>query len=249
MNTRRDFLHTACLALLGLVAAPHDLLAQNRSAGEDVHTVRKGENLTLIASRHGVSVAALKARNQLRTDVIRVGQKLVIPGKATLAPPAALAGVVEATKSLRIARGRWKYIVTHHSGIEHGNARSYHAGHLRRRMEHGLAYHFVIGNGRDSGEGQIEIGPRWLKQLHGGHVKSDLHNEHGIGICLVGNFEQRRPSARQLASYHALVDWLRDDAPLGGRPRVTVHRWVDRNHTVCPGRHFPFDDLRKRYGA
>lgn len=249
VNSRRDFLHTAGLALLGALAAPIDLLAQNRGAGEEVHTVRKGESLSLIARRHDVSVAALKTRNQLRTDVIRVGQKLVIPAKAPAGPPPVLAGVIGASRNLPIRRGRWKYIVTHHSGIENGNARTYHAEHLRRRWENGLGYHFVIGNGRDSGEGEIEVGPRWLKQLHGGHVRNEAYNEHGIGICLVGNFEQRRPTARQLASYHALVEWLRGGASLGATPRVTVHRWVDRNHTVCPGRHFPFDELRRRYGA
>ena len=27
-----------------------------------------------------------------------------------------------------------------------------------------LGYHFVIGNGTNSGDGQIEVGPRWTKQ-------------------------------------------------------------------------------------
>lgn len=248
MPTRRDFLHSASLVLLGL-ATPSLLYAQTAGSGEKMHIVRKGENLTLISRRYAVPLATLRSRNKLRTDVIRVGQKLIVPGAAKPAIPASLNGVIATTKGLNIARGRWKYVVTHHSGIEDGNARSYHSGHLRRGMEFGLAYHFVIGNGRDSGEGQIEIGPRWLKQIHGGHVRSETHNEHGIGICLVGNFQERRPSTKQLASFTALVDWLRTDAPLGVRPQFTVHRWVDRNHTVCPGRHFPFTEMRKRYGA
>ena len=115
-------------------------------------------------------------------------------------------------------------------------------------MENGLAYDFVIGNGKDSGDGEIEIGPRWLKQLDGGHVRSSFYNAHGIGICLVGNFEKRRPGARQMASFTALVDWLRDEAPLGARPRFTVHRWVDKNHTVCPGKFFPYAAMKRRYG-
>lgn len=246
MPTRRDFLHSASLVLFGL-AAPALLFAQPAGSGDKVHVVRKGENLTLISHRYGVTITALRTRNKLRTDVIRVGQRLIVPGAASPGVPASLAGVVAATRGLSIRRGRWKHIVAHHAGIEVGNAAAYHAGHLRRRMEHGLAYHFVIGNGRDSGEGEIEIGPRWLKQIHGGHVRSETYNENGIGICLVGNFETRRPSARQLASFTALVDWLRDDGLLGTRPKFTVHRWVDRNHTVCPGRHFPFDEMRKRY--
>lgn len=179
---------------------------------------------------------------------------LVVGGPSLLAGPpgagrrAVLAKVIAATASIKIQRGRWRYVVVHHSGIEAGNAKSYGAAHRRRGMENGLAYNFVIGNGRDSGDGEIEIGPRWLKQIDGGHVRSDFHNAHGIGICLVGNFEKRRPSARQMASLTALVDWLREEAPLGVKPKVTVHRLVDRNHTVCPGKYFPYTALKKRYG-
>lgn len=43
------------------------------------HTVRRGENLSKIARRYGVSVAALKRANNLRNDNIQAGQRLVIP--------------------------------------------------------------------------------------------------------------------------------------------------------------------------
>ncbi len=46
------------------------------------YTVQKGDALSLIARRHGVTVKALKQANNLTSDNIRVGQKLVIPGKA-----------------------------------------------------------------------------------------------------------------------------------------------------------------------
>src|SRR3974390_2523242 len=78
--------------------------------------------------------------------------------------------VREKTKHLHIAPGRWRWLVIHHSGTEYGNAAIYDRQHRERGMENGLAYHFVIGNGVDSGDGEIEIGPRWLKQLKGGHV-------------------------------------------------------------------------------
>lgn len=210
-------------------------------SGPRTHQVKPGETLSQIGERYGVSVAALKARNKLRDGTILAGQLLVIPALQVLDETR------DATGSLRITRGRWRHVVLHHSGIEDGNAKAYGSAHQRRGMENGLAYHFVIGNGRDSAEGGIEIGPRWLKQLDGGHVRSREFNEHGIGICLVGNFEARQPSTKQLESLTALVDWLRDDAPLGAKPRFTVHRWVDKNHTVCPGRFFPSTRLRLRY--
>lgn len=250
---RRQFLARAALVLGGLALLPPSLLLA--APAERVHVVRKGDTLSAIASRYGVSVSAIRTRNGLPSTVIRTGQKLVIPAPGSgpfVSPsaPSVLAPVLAASRGLRITPGRWTHIVVHHSGIEAGNAKAYDGAHRRRGMENGLAYHFVIGNGRDSGDGQIEVGPRWTRQLYGGHVRSSHMNQHGIGICLVGNFEKRAPGKRQLESLFALIDHLRGPGlPGSAKAKVTVHRWVDRNHTVCPGRKFPYAELKRRYGA
>jgi LysM repeat protein len=254
---RRQFLVQAALALGGLALLPSPLLLA--APEERVHLVRRGDTLSGIAARYGVSIESIRARNRLASTGLRVGQKLVIPGASVgaaqpapspAAPASALAPVLAASRGLRITPGRWSHLVVHHSGIEDGNAKSYDGAHRRRGMENGLAYHFVIGNGRDSGDGQIEVGSRWTRQIYGGHVRSEFMNEHGIGICLVGNFEKRSPGKRQLASLHALIEHLRGEGlPGSAKAKVTVHRWVDRNHTVCPGRRFPYSDLKRRYGA
>jgi LysM repeat protein len=51
--------------------------------GEQVYTVKSGDNLTKIATQHGISVKSLRAANSLKTDSIKVGQKLKIPAKAS----------------------------------------------------------------------------------------------------------------------------------------------------------------------
>lgn len=242
--SRRQFLQQTLLASAGMLFGGPALFGAGKS--EITYKVKKGDTLSAIAAHHSVSVADIQRRNRLKGDRILVGQKLIVPVAASNLP--SLAPIVAATKQIRVDHDRWRYIVLHHSGIEDGNAKAYDAGHRRRGMEHGLAYHFVIGNGRDSGEGEIEIGPRWTKQLRGGHVRSTEVNNTGIGICLVGNFEKRRPSARQLESAFALVDWLRA-GQVSPKHKVTVHRWVDRNHTVCPGRNFPFTTLKRRYNS
>jgi hypothetical protein len=237
MISRRRFVLTALMAASGLCLAPGAFARPQPR----YHVVRSGETLSSIAARHGLTVAALKTHNGLTSDVIRPGQRLLLPVIGVLQH------IVDATRTLRIERGRWRHVVAHHSGIAIGNAAKYDAAHRQRGMENGLAYHFVIGNGTDSPDGSIEIGPRWLRQLDGGHVRAREFNQSGIGICLVGNFEERSPSMRQVKSFTLLVDWLREEAPLGARPKFTVHRWVDRNHTVCPGRNFPYTRLRLRY--
>lgn len=53
--------------------------APSAPAGGSTYTVQRGDSLSVIAQRHGTTVADLKAMNNLSSDVIRVGQKLVVP--------------------------------------------------------------------------------------------------------------------------------------------------------------------------
>lgn len=240
---RRQFLRAVLLGSAGLFAGWQPLLA----AGDKRHIVSKGESLSAIAQRYGTSVAALKSVNNLKSDVIIPGQRLVIPGRgAGVEAPGLPASMIAAIGEARVAPNQWRYIVGHHSGIELGNARAYDNAHRARGMENGLAYHFVIGNGRDSGDGEIEIGGRWKKQLRGGHVRRSDVNDAGIGVCVVGNFQERRPSARQIASFTALIDHM-DGEVIHNTWKFTVHREVDRNHTVCPGKFFPIRQMHARY--
>ncbi|HWH72363.1 MAG TPA: LysM peptidoglycan-binding domain-containing protein, partial [Candidatus Sulfotelmatobacter sp.] len=70
----------------GSAAAP----TQNTGGGQ-TYTVKSGDTLTKVASRFSVSVKALRAANKLKTDSIKVGQKLKIPAK-TASRSAAPAG-------------------------------------------------------------------------------------------------------------------------------------------------------------
>jgi LysM repeat protein len=213
------------------------------------HEVRAGESLSVIARRYSITVASLREANGLRDDRIYAGQRLRIPVPHTgpVEPSPFLAPVVAATSGLDIDRSRWRHIVAHHSAVNRGNAAMYDRFHReQRRMINGLAYHFVIGNGTDSGDGVIEIGNRWIGQLDGGHVRNHAVNTSGIGICLVGNFEETRPTQRQLDSLIELIEFLRRECAAVSC-RFAVHREIDRGHTVCPGRFFPTTALHRRF--
>lgn len=206
------------------------------------YTVRRGDTLSGIAQAYGTTVDSLRFENGIDGDLIRVGQVLKIP-----AEPGNLAKVRAVSEPKRGGLRTWRYIVAHHSATSSGNAEIFHNYHKNNvGMAHGLAYHFVIGNGSRSGDGEIEIGSRWDRQLHGGHVKSRTVNQQGIGICLVGNFEKTRPTSRQIASLSSLTGYLRDLVP--NRTRFAVHKEIDgRNHTVCPGRNFPVASLHRQF--
>lgn len=51
-------------------------IASNRMI---IHTVKSGESLSVLAQRYGTTVKAIKERNQLRSNVLRIGQQLEIP--------------------------------------------------------------------------------------------------------------------------------------------------------------------------
>lgn len=58
---------------------PHGRSSAHSANGSGkYYTVRRGDTLSKIASKHGISVATLKKRNGLKNDKIRVGQKLKI---------------------------------------------------------------------------------------------------------------------------------------------------------------------------
>ena len=69
-------------ALLSAATRKEDERAREASAQAQVHVVRAGESLSVIAQRYRVELASLRAMNDLApgTDLLRVGQKLNVPG-------------------------------------------------------------------------------------------------------------------------------------------------------------------------
>jgi hypothetical protein len=158
--------------------------------------------------------------------------------------------VIEAIRRAPVKRRRWQFIVVHNSGTRQGNARvfDYYHRHVRR-MQNGLAYHFVIGNGTSTGNGQIEVGDRWRRQINGGHVHSDYLNNISLGICLVGDFNRDQPTRAQLDACEELIRYLRDRCGKTERGAIPVkpHREMNppRWPTDCPGDDFPYSWFRR----
>ena len=141
---------------------------------------------------------------------------------------------------------QWEFIVIHHSATKTGNADEFDTAHRARGMINGLAYHFVIDNGTaDMPDGHIEVGSRWETQLHGGHCRQAYINEHGIGICLVGNFTHDRPTDKQLDSLALLIRGLQEQFKIAD-DHILGHGDVIGEFSECPGKDFPWDELKKR---
>ena len=218
-------------------------------AADRLYLVKRGDTLFGVARECGVSVQSLAERNGLKpTALLLIGQKLRIPPSTSAArtsEPALPNAVQQAIASAQVKSGRWKRIVIHHSGTAEATIKGMNAYHLKaRHMEHGLAYHFVIGNGHGMGDGEIYVGNRWKKQLDGGHLASELQNATSLGICLVGNFDLEVPTARQMNNLKSLVEALQKRCRLS-ESTVVTHQQVNVVPTHCPGRKFPWASFKK----
>ncbi len=146
---------------------------------------------------------------------------------------------------------RWEAIIIHHSATSNGNSAIFDKKHREENHWDGVAYDFVIGNGTDSGDGEVEVTFRWREQIAGAHCKTPNNwgNEKGIGICLVGNFDYTYPTAGQMRSLTKLVRFLQN--------RYMIPKWRIYGHgttpgarvTDCPGKLFPMAGFKARLGS
>ncbi|MGB2660905.1 MAG: N-acetylmuramoyl-L-alanine amidase [Candidatus Omnitrophota bacterium] len=213
----------------------YEASSSNFAVARPYHVVAPGETLWRIGKMYDVDVETIKEANRIRNvRKVEIGQKIYIPG----ASPRKDIVTVYPNK-------KWKYIIIHHSATGVGNSMQFNASHLRKGWK-GVGYHFVIDNGTcGKDDGQIETGPRWLKQEDGAHCKASDMNEKAIGICLVGNFSKRTPTRKQMKSLTYLVNTLRDyyNIPTS---RIIGHGQVKGARTECPGKKFPMKKLKSR---
>jgi N-acetylmuramoyl-L-alanine amidase len=199
------------------------------------HEVAPLETVWRISRMYGVSPEAIYTANSLKPgDPIHQGQKLIIPNAKGFRNIIAL-----------YPNARWKYIVIHHTATDVGKAYLINRTHLDRGFWNGLGYHFLIDNGTlGKGDGQIEVAPRWIKQQSGAHCNVAGMNEKGIGVALVGNFNDEPPTAGQLQSLNYLLKTLSEyyHIPV---THIIGHRDAPGAATDCPGRRFPMASVRQ----
>ena len=143
---------------------------------------------------------------------------------------------------------KWDYIVIHHSATDQGSLASidfYHRYERKPVFENGCAYHFVVGNGTGTGDGQVEPSQRWDQQLDSTATRNDQMNSEGMNVCLVGDFEKYEPTPGQMQALRELVVYLMLKHGIPSR-RVFDHKDVNPpgSPTECPGKFFPMRELK-----
>jgi len=141
---------------------------------------------------------------------------------------------------------KWIAIVIHHSATNNGNSSIFDKWHREGRHWEGVGYDFVIGNGTDSGDGQVEVTFRWREQITGAHCKTPNNwaNKDAVGICLVGNFNDTAPTRRQMLSLVKLVRFLQNRYGIR-ESRIYGHNTTPgARKTACPGINFSIAKLK-----
>ncbi|MHC4570637.1 MAG: peptidoglycan recognition protein family protein [Planctomycetota bacterium] len=142
---------------------------------------------------------------------------------------------------------KWIAIVIHHSDTKNGNATIFDKFHRESKHWVGIGYDFVIGNGTNSGDGQVEVTFRWRNQTIGAHcggTRANWANKYAVGICLVGNFDHTVPTRQQMRSLVKLVKFLQNRYGIP-KSRIYGHKTAPGARvTDCPGRYFPIARLK-----
>ncbi len=126
-------------------------------------------------------------------------------------------------------RSNTKYIILHHrAGL--GDVQSIHTGHLANGWS-GIGYHFYIRK-----DGSVFRG-RPIGTI-GAHCTG--YNDKSIGVCFEGNFENDVMPKTQLKAGRELILQLKSLYP---KAEIGKHR--DFQSTACPGRNFPFEEIKK----
>ncbi len=200
------------------------------------HVVGPSETLWRISKTYGIDMDTLMKANGLNdASKLKNGQRLLIPHSSGPRPYFPL-----------FPTKKWTYIVIHHTATDTGDAYAIDQLHHRRGFENGLGYHFLINNGTNGmADGQIQVGPRWIKQMDGAHANADGMNEKGIGVVVVGNFSARPITNKEYEALVFLVKTLKDfyHIPAG---HVIRHSDVLGKNTECPGLKFPWNDFKRR---
>jgi N-acetylmuramoyl-L-alanine amidase len=219
------------------VSTPTTVLATPSGVPHNIyHEVGPYETLWRISTIYSVDMATIMRVNNLTDKTqLKKGMKLLIPNTRGPRPNIPL-----------YVTTQWTHIVVHHTATDEGSAYSIDGLHHQRGWDNGMGYHFLIDNGtRGKTVGQIEVGPRWLKQMPGAHVKVGDWNQKAIGISVVGNYSEAALPDKMFDSLVFLTLTLKNFYRIPDQ-NIVGHRDVPGAATECPGKFFPWNEFKRR---
>ena len=237
MMKKTSIILTLVIFAAGCATHPAQIRYAHISAGPGMtHTLVKGETIWRLAETYGVKAESiLKANGIKNPSQLKVGTPIFIPG---------VGGEPLRTLPFLPNSRKWQYVIIHHSATEIGNAELFDRGHRRRGFWNGLGYHFIVDNGTSGTQGgEIETSHRWIHQMDGAHCNAMDMNAKGIGICLVGNFDDKHVSKEQFDSLVWLVRQLQAKYKIKKSHILEHHQVPGKGGTHCPGKNFPWAEF------
>jgi hypothetical protein len=182
----------------------------------------------LVASLVVGTVALVLMETQPAAPVVQVPLEALAQEDAAAAD---LQLIRQTDDGIRIQYIRWRNIVIHDTG--------------RDGPEVAGQCHFLIGQGEILDDGQALPTSLWRRQMTGDHVHVPGFDyaSDSIGICLLGDLREDRPTRQQMERLVGLVRALQSTCAIP-RDRVYVHG--DLGQSGCPGGNFPAAAFRRR---
>lgn len=206
-------------------------------------TVEPGDTLYQISRRHGVSVSAIRRANGLTGNVIRPGQKLVLPGagdRLSLAPPQRSAPPVRRSVSRPPATSGNDYVVRSGDSLYAISRRTGVSVADLKRIN-------GITNVRTLKPGQrLALGGQALSPAPATRVASGRSEIRSKSIKTMPIVRQKAPSAP--SAYQPRILNQRPETPIATKPKQKVamvtpastaqkFRWPARGRVIAPFNH------------
>lgn len=134
-----------------------------------------------------------------------------------------------------------RYIIIHHTGRNNDFPFFIKLRHVFLRGWEDIGYHFLIGNTRPfTIDGKLYQGRD--EAFEGAHALG--YNQCSIGVCLIGNFNKKKPSKNQMETlYTFLVEKIKKHGL--SLESIKGHKELLNTRKKCPGKNIDMDEIRK----
>ena len=127
------------------------------------------------------------------------------------------------------------FIAVHHSQRKIDSIKRIRDLHIRINKWEDIGYHYLIDK-----KGKIHVGRS--EKFIGAHVFG--HNKNSIGICLIGNFDEEKPTKKQIKT---LINFLKERIKQYKirKEDILGHREFSGATKTCPGKFVDMDKIRE----
>ena len=127
------------------------------------------------------------------------------------------------------------FIAVHHSQRKIDSIKRIRDLHIRINKWEDIGYHYLIDK-----KGKIHVGRS--EKFIGAHVFG--HNKNSVGICLIGNFDEEKPTKKQIKT---LINFLKERIKQYKirKEDILGHREFSGVTKTCPGKFMDMEKIRE----